>query len=96
MKNINTKIILMTTVLSAILLQSCTSLNEAAGKFNRACIFNRPFECVVECYFNGVTHSGFERTTKFIKLGVDVKKIIVVLIQKHIQPMTPKPKPIVI
>ncbi|CAC9525762.1 hypothetical protein, partial [uncultured Gammaproteobacteria bacterium] len=26
----------MTTVLSAILLQSCTSLNEAAGKFNRA------------------------------------------------------------
>jgi hypothetical protein len=31
MKNINTKIILMTTVLSAILLQSCTSLNEAAG-----------------------------------------------------------------
>jgi hypothetical protein len=21
-----------------------------------------PFECVVECYFNGVTHSGFERT----------------------------------
>jgi hypothetical protein len=24
--------------------------------------FNRPFECVVECYFNGVTHSGFERT----------------------------------
>jgi hypothetical protein len=20
------------------------------------------FECVVECYFNGVTHSGFERT----------------------------------
>jgi hypothetical protein len=36
MKNINTKIILMTTVLSAILLQSCSSLNEAAGKFNRA------------------------------------------------------------
>jgi hypothetical protein len=29
---------------------------------NRSCIFNRPFECVVECYFNGVTHSGFERT----------------------------------
>jgi hypothetical protein len=28
------------------------------------CIFNRPFECVVECYFNGVTHSGFERTKK--------------------------------
>jgi hypothetical protein len=23
-----------------------------------------PFECVVECYFNGVTHSGFERTKK--------------------------------
>ncbi|CAC9532557.1 hypothetical protein [uncultured Gammaproteobacteria bacterium] len=31
---------------------------------NRSCIFNRPFECVVECYFNGVTHSGFERTNK--------------------------------
>jgi hypothetical protein len=31
---------------------------------NRSCIFNRPFECVVECYFNGVTHSGFERTKK--------------------------------
>ena len=30
----------------------------------RSCIFNRPFECVVECYFNGVTHSGFERTKK--------------------------------
>ena len=29
---------------------------------NRSCIFSRPFECVVECYFNGVTHSGFERT----------------------------------
>ncbi|VVH58744.1 hypothetical protein BAZOLSSOX_1586 [uncultured Gammaproteobacteria bacterium] len=26
-------------------------------------MFNRPFECVVECYFNGVTHSGFERTS---------------------------------
>ncbi|VVH58441.1 Elongation factor-1 alpha, partial [uncultured Gammaproteobacteria bacterium] len=24
------------------------------------------FECVVECYFNGVTHSGFERTIIFI------------------------------
>ena len=31
-------------------------------QLNRSCIFNRPFECVVECYFNGVTHSGFERT----------------------------------
>jgi len=36
---------------------------------NRSCIFNRPFECVVECYFNGVTHSGFERTETFFLFG---------------------------
>jgi hypothetical protein len=33
-------------------------------RFFQILIFNHPFECVVECYFNGVTHSGFERTIK--------------------------------
>ncbi|CAC9512789.1 hypothetical protein [uncultured Gammaproteobacteria bacterium] len=53
-------------MLSCLLSKLTSLINQ--GEFipsawvNRSCIFNRPFECVVECYFNGVTHSGFERT----------------------------------